>query len=145
MAPQKEWILERSVLCFLDEFMKGGATMTQATSSSALEQRWRERVQTGTFSAAVLGIGTIRIMGRSGDAPVQFPRIASLDALDLLEEDEQYAVRTAQQIIAQAHQQQRTVFAIAPASAGSTPSPRPVQTFDPSVESLMVVARIAGG
>jgi hypothetical protein len=119
--------------------------MTQATSPSALEQRWRERVQAGTFSPAVLGIGTIRIMGRSGDAPVQFPRIASLDDLDLLEEDEQYVVRTAQQIIAQAQQHQRTVFAIAPASAGSTPLSRPVQTFDPSVESLMVVARIAGG
>jgi hypothetical protein len=119
--------------------------MTQATSPWALEQRWRERVQIGTFSPAVLGIGTIRIMGRSGDTPVQFPRIASLDALDLLEEDEQWAVRTAQQIVAQAQQQQRSVFAIAPASAGSTPSPRPVQRFDPSVASLMVVARIAGG
>jgi hypothetical protein len=119
--------------------------MAQVISPSALEQRWHERVQTGTFSCAVLGIGTIRIMGRSGDAPVQFPRIASLGTLDLLEEDEQWAVRAAQQIVAQAQQQQRSVFAIAPASASSTPSPRPVQTFDPSVASLMVVARIAGG
>jgi hypothetical protein len=119
--------------------------MTQTISSDPLEQRWRERVQTGTFSPVVLGIGTIRIMGRSGDAPVQFPRIASLDALSLLEEDEQWALRSAERIVTQAQQQQRSVFALAPTSAGSTPSPRPVQTFDPSVASLMVVARIAGG
>jgi hypothetical protein len=119
--------------------------MTQATSPSALEQRWRERVQAGAFSAAVLGIGTIRIMGRSGDAPVQFPRIASLDALNVLEEDEQWAVRAAQRIVTQAQQQQRSVFEVVPARSGETPSPRPVQTFEPSVESLMVVARIAGG
>jgi hypothetical protein len=119
--------------------------MTQATSPSALEQRWRERVQAGTFSPAVLGIGTIRIMGRSGDAPVQFPRIASLDDLDLLEEEEQWAVRAVQSIVAQAQRQQRTVFAVAPASTSGTPTPRPVKTFEPSAESLMVVSRIAGG
>jgi hypothetical protein len=125
--------------------MKGVATMTQATSPLALEQRWRERVQAGTFSPAVLGIGTIRIMGRSGDAPVQFPRIASLDDLDLLEEDEQWAVRAAERIVVEAERQQRSIFAVAPTGSGGIPSPRPVKTFEPSAESLLVVARIAGG
>jgi hypothetical protein len=119
--------------------------MSRTTSPQALEQGWRDRVQTGTFSPAVLGIGTIRIMGRSGDAPVQFPRITSLDALDQLEEDEQWAINAAQRIVVQAQQQQRSVFAVTPASSGETPSPRPVQTFEPTAESLVVVARIAGG
>jgi hypothetical protein len=119
--------------------------MAHTTPSQTLEQHWRERVQAGTFSPAVLGIGIIRIMGRSGDAPVQFPRIASLDALDQLEEDEQWALRSAERIVVQAQQQQRSVFEVGPACSGETPSPRPVKTFEPSAESLMVVARIAGG
>jgi hypothetical protein len=63
----------------------------------------------------------------------------------LLEEDEQWALRSAERIVTQAQQQQRSVFEVVPARSGETPSPRPVQIFEPSAESLLVVARIAGG
>ncbi len=114
-------------------------------STAELEQAWKERCQRGNFSAAIIGLGTIRVMGRSGDAAVQFPRITSLAALGELEPDEQYAVQVAQRIIEQARQQSRTVFAVQPAVNGVTPAPERVSEFDPAAESLMVVARIAGG
>lgn len=116
---------------------------TQQTSSNeALAQQWAARVQTGTFSPAVIGIGTIRIMGKSGDTPVNFPRIASLEALPNLELDEQWAVQAAQAIVSHAATQHRTVFAVAP---GEATQPERVTAFDPTVESLLVVARVAGG
>ena len=119
--------------------------MTTTTSTQEeLARRWQERVRNGTFSAVVKGVGTIRVMGRSGDAPVTFPRIESLDALTELEPDEQWAVRMAEAIVTQASQQQRTVFAVQPGSTTQT-IPTPVRTFDPLVESLIVVARVAGG
>jgi hypothetical protein len=79
-------------------------------------------------------------MGKSGDTALQFPRIASLDALTKLEPDEQYAVQAAQRIIEQAQAETRTVFAVAPGQP-----PERVTEFHPDVESLMIVARVAGG
>ncbi len=35
-------------------------------SQAELERLWKERCQTGNFSPAVLGAGTIRVMGKSG-------------------------------------------------------------------------------
>ncbi len=109
-------------------------------SIAELERRWQERCQSGQFSPAILGVGTIRVMGKSGDAAVQFPRIASLAALGELEPDEQYAVQAAQAIITQAQAERRAVFTVVP---GQTPER--VTAFHPDVESLMIVARIAGG
>lgn len=114
-------------------------------SASELEQAWKERCQRGTFSVAIIDLGTIRVMGRSGDAAIQFPRIASLADLSELEPDEQYAVQVAQSIFEQARQQSRTVFAVQPAVNGVTPTPQRVTEFDPNAESLLIVARIAGG
>lgn len=109
-------------------------------SSAELEQAWKERCQRGDFSSAILGIGTIRVMGRSGDAAIQFPRITSLDALATLEPDEQHAIQVAQRIVAQAGHESLTVFSGAP---GQTP--KRITEFRPDAESLMIVARIAGG
>ena len=109
-------------------------------SVTELERAWKERCQSGTFSPAVLGAGTIRVMGKSGDTALQFPRIATLDALSELEPDEQYAVQAAQRIIEEAQGQNRTVFAVEPEH-----QPIPVTTFQPDVESLIIVARVAGG
>ena len=111
------------------------------TSTADLEHQWKERVRSGKFSSAVISVGTIRVMGRSGDATLTFPRIASLDALGTLEPDEQYAVQAAQRIIEQARSEQRVVFDVSP--GGSQPTS--VTNFQPDVESLMIVARVAGG
>jgi hypothetical protein len=109
-------------------------------STAELERAWKERCRAGNFSPAILGIGTVRVMGKSGDTALQFPRIASLDALGNLEPDEQYAVCAAQAIVEQAQAESRTVFAVAPGQ-----EPERLNEFRPDVESLMVVARIAGG
>ena len=109
-------------------------------STTELELQWQERVKNGTYSPGILGVGHIRIMGRSGDTAIQFPRITRLSALGTLEPDEQYAVRVAQRTVEQAGEQQRTIFAINPAQA-----PERVTEFRPDAESLIVVARVAGG
>jgi len=109
-------------------------------STAELERAWKERCQRGTFSPTILGIGQIRVMGKSGDAAVQFPRIASLAALGELEPDEQYAVQAAQRLVEQAAEQNRSVFAVAPGQP-----PERVSEFHPDAESLLIVARVAGG
>ena len=113
-----------------------------AISDRELQRTWEARVQRGQFSRNVLGVGTIRVMGKAGDAPVAFPRIASLDLLPSLEPDEQWAVSQAEAIVQQAQCEGRTVF---DTSTGRVEGARRVSTFDPSIKTLMVVARIAGG
>jgi hypothetical protein len=66
-----------------------GVLLMAETSTAELEAAWKARCQAGTFSPGVLGAGTIRVMGRSGDATLTFPRITSLDALGTLEPVEQ--------------------------------------------------------
>jgi hypothetical protein len=114
-------------------------------NEGALARRWKERCASGQFSQAVLGLGTIRVMGKAGDAPVKFPRIPSLDALGTLEPDEQWVVQAAQAIVTQACNQRRPVLAAAPPQPGSLPMPKPVTTFYPSVETLLVTSIIRGG
>jgi hypothetical protein len=118
---------------------------TALANEETLARQWKARCASGQFSQAVLGLGTIRVMGKAGDAPVQFPRITSLDALSALEPDEQWAVHAAQAIVIQACDQRRPVLAAAPPQPGSLPMPKPVTTFDPSVETLLVTSIIRGG
>lgn len=118
---------------------------TTLANEETLARRWKARCASGQLSQAVLGLGTIRVMGKAGDAPVQFPRITSLDALSTLEPDEQWAVQAAQAIVTQACDQRRSVLAAAPPQPGSLPMPKPVTTFDPSVETLLVTSIIRGG
>ena len=113
-----------------------------AGTQEELARRWAERIQAGTFSPAVLGLGTIRVMGKSGDAPVAFPRIATLDALPGLEPDEQWAVQVAMELVRQAHGQDRRVLAVQP---GLGTPPTQVASFQPDASSLVVVSMIRGG
>jgi hypothetical protein len=108
-------------------------------------RRWKERCASGVFSESVLGLGTIRVMGKAGDAPVQFPRIHSLDAPGTLEPDEQWAVQAAQSIVTQACNQRRTVLAATPSQSGTLPTLKPVTVFDPGFEILLVTSLIRGG
>lgn len=118
---------------------------TQQLDQNELARRWNERCTVKTFSPAVLGVGTIRVMGKSGDAPVAFPRITSLDVLNTLEPDERWAVEVAQAIVRQAPQEDRRVFAVDAPAAGSLPTPVPMTTFNPACESLIVVSAVRGG
>ena len=121
------------------------STTRQATSQEALRARWQERCQRGAFSPAVMGVGTIRIFGRAGDAPVAFPRIESLAALDTLEPDERWALETAQGMIQAAQAQNRPVMATQPPRAGTALNPTPVQTFDPKAENVLILSLTRGG
>lgn len=121
------------------------STDLRTPGQETLQRRWQERCQQGNFSAAVLGVGTIRVFGKSGDAPVNFPRIASLDALDTLEADERWAVELAQELVNAAQSRQRSVMATQPPRAGAIPTPTPLHTFDPKAENILILSLTRGG
>lgn len=121
------------------------ATTRRSLSPEVLQRQWQERCQQGNFSPTVLGVGTIRVFGRSGDAPVTFPRIESLAALSALEADERWAVEVAQGLITAAQNQSRPVMATQPPQVGTVPEPTCVATFDPRSENILILSLIRGG
>lgn len=121
------------------------ATTRRSVRQETLQRRWQERCQQGNFSPAVLGVGTIRVFGRSGDAPVTFPRLESLAELENLEDDERWAIEFAQGIVTAAQNQRRPVMATQPPRAGAAPNPTSVCVFDPKAENLLVLSLTQGG
>ncbi|HEY4033781.1 MAG TPA: hypothetical protein VGL94_07460 [Ktedonobacteraceae bacterium] len=117
----------------------------QSMSQDALRRRWQERCEQGNFSSSVLGIGTIRVFGKSGDTPVAFPRIESLSALDRLEADERWALDMAQEIVTAAQAKSRPVMTTQPPKAGVNPSPTPLRKFDPKAENILILSLTRGG
>ena len=117
----------------------------QSMSQDALRRRWQERCEQGNFSSNVLGIGTIRVFGKSGDIPVAFPRIESLAALDALEADERWALDMAQEIVTAAQAKSRPVMTTQPPRAGVNPSPTPLRNFDPKAENILILSLTRGG
>jgi hypothetical protein len=118
---------------------------SHVVSQQELQKKWQERCSSGNFSAGVLGVGTIRVFGRSGDTPVTFPRIESLTALDQLADDERWALDTAQEMITAAQARQRPVMATQPPRAGAAPNPTPMRTFDPKTENILILSLTRGG
>jgi hypothetical protein len=121
------------------------SAIPQSISQKELEKRWQERCRQGNFSRAVLGVGTIRIFGKSGDAPVTFPRVETLAALDQLEADERWALDIAQDVVAAAQVKHRSVMATQPPQNGVAPSPRPLINFDPKTENILILSLTRGG
>lgn len=121
------------------------STSHTTVSQKALQQRWQERCRQGNFSSSVLGLGTIRVFGKSGDAPVSYPRIESLAALDTLEADERWAIEVAQEIVNAARTRQRSVMSTQPPQAGTAPAPVPMRTFDPKAEHILILSLTRGG
>jgi hypothetical protein len=81
------------------------------TTTTDLAQAWAERVQQGTFSAAVAGTREVRVFGQAGDAPVVFPQLRALQpgetselVLALLAPDERWALAHAERVVT-THQQ----------------------------------------
>lgn len=114
-----------------------------------LAAAWRERCVKGNFSAAVQGKSVISVMGTSGDEPFVFPRVSSLAVLDqpgTLEPDEVWAVRAAEEIFRQkssgngSRQSARQVF-----GRNGEETPKPLRSFDPSLEQIIVMNMLAGG
>lgn len=84
--------------------------MRQGTDTD-LARMWADRVQQGTFSAAIVGTREVRVFGQAGDAPVVFPQLRALAAgetpeflIELLEPDERWALQHAERVVI-AHQQ----------------------------------------
>lgn len=121
------------------------STSHTTVSQKELEHRWQERCRQGNFSSTVLGLGTIRVFGKSGDTPVTFPRIESLAALSMLEADERWAVEVAQEIVNAAQAKQRTVMSTQPPQIGTAPAPVPMRTFDPKAEHILILGLTRGG
>jgi hypothetical protein len=110
-------------------------------SEAQLRHAWQERCQKSDFSPHVLGVGTIKVFGRAGDAPVMWPRITSLDALPELDPDEQWAVQFAERVIAEHQQKRRPLYSAV--AAGQ--HPEPINGFDPSREYILILSQIVGG
>jgi hypothetical protein len=121
------------------------STSRTTISQEALQQRWQERCRQGNFSSTVLGLGTIRVFGKSGDAPVTFPRLESLAALSTLEADERWAIEVAQEIVNAAQVKQRSVMSTQPPQAGTVPAPIPMHTFDSKAEHILILSLTRGG
>ncbi|HUY76280.1 MAG TPA: hypothetical protein VMV29_05890, partial [Ktedonobacterales bacterium] len=109
-----------------------------------LAQRWQARCVAGAFSVGVQGVGTVRIFGKAGDAPLTFPRIESLAALNDLEPDEQWALTRARQVVGAAHSQRRAIVATR-TRPDAAPDARPLGDFDPAQENILILNHIVGG
>ena len=119
--------------------------VSQPLSQEELLRRWEARVRKGTFSPAVQGLGTVRVMGRAGDAPVRYPRIETLAALDTLEPDERAAVEYAEEVV-RAHQRAgRSVVAPTGGAGAALPGSQKVRQFDPTWPDVIILSRIVGG
>jgi hypothetical protein len=122
-------------------------TMTpveQPLSQAALLQRWEARVRTGAFSPAVKGVGVVRVMGRAGDAPVRYPQIESLAALDTLEADERAAVEFAEEVV-RAHQHAGRSAVTPTTAGGALPGSSRLGQFDATKPTILILSRITGG
>lgn len=120
-------------------------TLHTSDSQKTLQRCWQERCRQGNFSRTVLGLGTIRVFGKAGDAPVIFPRIESLDALNTLEADERWAIEVAQEVVNAAQAKQRSVMSTQPPQAGTAPAPVPIHTFNPKAEHILILSLTRGG
>ena len=86
--------------------------MTNELSPDELAARWAMRLQASQFSEGVAGVGEVRIMGKSGDAAVAYPRLNPGVDIATLAADEQWAVGIAEQIIAEAVGKSRMVVSV---------------------------------
>jgi hypothetical protein len=110
--------------------------------TNALQVAWQARVLSGTFSPGVAKVGTVRVMGKAGDAPVAYPVLVNLEAVANLSPEESWAVQQAEQLVIAAQQAHRGVLAVLPGQlAGATP----VAQFDPRQESVIILNQIQGG
>lgn len=111
------------------------------TTDSTLQVQWAARIARDDFSAGVVGVGTLRVMGVSGDEALAFPRITSLAVLDQLAPDERWAIEQVEQVIG-LKQRGRRLAAIKPGSGiGAI-----VDRFDPSaLDDYLLLIQSQGG
>jgi hypothetical protein len=117
----------------------------QPLGQADLLQRWEARLQAGTFSAAVKGVGVVRVMGRAGDAPVRYPQVESLAALETLEPDERAAVQFAEHVVQEHQRAGRSIVTPTTAAGSALPGSNRVYKFDVTKPTILILSRITGG
>lgn len=118
----------------------------------ALKQQWEARVaryvagETDALPPEVAGLGTLRVMGRSGDEALAFPRVQR-SALATLPADVQFGVTLAERTLDAQRQAGASRMVYVVAEEGQTlAEPKPLITLDPFRDTeILVVAPIAGG
>jgi len=121
------------------------------TTTTDLAQAWAERVQQGTFSAAVLGTREVRVFGQAGDAPVVFPQLRALQpgetselVLELLAPDERWALAHAERVVT-THQQAGRLTAEVQRGHGNG-EVLPALRIDPGKSTdILILNAITGG
>ena len=121
------------------------------TTTTDLAQAWAERVQQGTFSAAVAGTREVRVFGQAGDAPVVFPQLRALQpgetsdlVLELLAPDERWALAHAERVVT-THQQAGRLTAEVQRGHGNG-EVLPALRIDPGKSTdILILNAITGG
>lgn len=109
---------------------------------------WERQVAEHSFSPSVLGLGEIRVMGRSGDSRFVFPQITSLSVLEdatTLTEAERYVLDITRTIVESSPTRHRRAMSVVPGIDGAAPVPTPMLTFQPSAEHIVIVSMVRGG
>lgn len=113
-----------------------------AEEEQALLDRWAARCRAGEFSPGVKGLGVVRVFGRAGDVPVQFPQLRTLGDLAGLAPDERFALEFAQRAVDGYRARRRA--AVARARDGGAYVP--IDKIDPLADAdIVIVAPIMGG
>ena len=116
-----------------------------------LARMWAERVQHGTFSAAVVGTREVRVFGQAGDAPVVFPQLRALVAgetpellIELLEPDERWALAHAERVVTTHQQAGRLTAEVQRGRADG--AVLPALRIDPLKDTdILILNQITGG
>lgn len=74
-------------------------TTTPTTTDASMRTQWTGRLARGEFSAAVVGVGMLRVISTSGDEALAFPQISALAALDQLAPDERWAIQQVELVV----------------------------------------------
>lgn len=138
--------------------MRTSSIATPTTTLTAQEQElwaaWQARVHryragdTAALPPEVIGLGSLRVFGRAGDAVMPFPRVRMLSDLDSLPADVQLGMQIAERTVTAYRTRGigRMIYSTAPAIDGRAPEPKVVDTIDPTRDlDILIVAPIAGG
>lgn len=111
-----------------------------AIDPETLRRSWQARCEQGNFSSAVLGLGTVHVLGRTGKPPIHFPRLASLSVMHTLYPDEQWAIRIVRNLLLAARVSQRSVLAmVAQLSSDVEDVSQAIEEFDPQLETIFIL------
>lgn len=109
---------------------------------------WEAQLASGSFSPAIQGLGILRVAGRRGDSPLQFPRVTSLAVLDEPEAvtaAEHYVLDVARAIVEAAPQAGRTALDVVPGQGEALPQSTRLTSLNTMASEIVIVTRVAGG